>query len=469
MDTKELTKQLLTGYPLRHRWQNRFHLAVPYGILGSPSGMIESGGLYHLYCPWLPEGEQGESSWLHVGTRDFVRLQQGNAAICSGQQSGWLEGSVYTKEGEVLAFYTRQGQEGRKEQWLAKWQEEERSFVGERLCLAEPPAGYEADFGEPYVFERQEKRYALLGAKRENGAGCLLLYTEKSEGWTFVGEVQTEFGMKGSRWASPSLVSFGNRDVLLFSQTGLAVRQYSYQNKHTAGYAVGRFSLADLSLEHGSLQEADKGFDYYAPRIYQHAGRNILIGRLGMPESESSPEGRYSTLALPRLLTLRDNHVYAKCLPELQELRISGRDEAVEEYGVSALRRTLPEGSEILLDLTFGEASKIRLVLRYGLESLIVVYDKGSQVMIIDRRRFRHGERGVRRFRLYGKEKLQMRIFVDKTAVEFFFQHGEKTASMLVFPAKNILPELDLAADGPIDSLVGHIWALDTLQFNYHV
>ena len=52
------------------------------------------------------------------------------------------------------------------------------------------------------------------------------------------------------------------------------------------------------------------------------------------------------------------------------------------------------------------------------------------------------GGKGKRKFRLYSDGVLSLHIFVDKTAVEIFFQHGEEAASFFLFPEKNIQPEL---------------------------
>ena len=86
--------------------------------------------------------------------------------------------------------------------------------------------------------------------------------------------------------------------------------------------------------------------------------------------------------------------------------------------------------------------------------------------MSIDRNEMKKGGRGVRRFKLFADENLSLQIFVDKTAVEAFFQHGEEAASLLVFPEKNIQPELTIAADAEIKSLSGKIWQLDSFKFN---
>ena len=54
----------------------------------------------------------------------------------------------------------------------------------------------------------------------------------------------------------------------------------------------------------------------------------------------------------------------------------------------------------------------------------------------------------------------------DRAAVEAFFQHGEDVASMLVFPEKNIRPELRIEADAALETVTGRVWELDAFRFN---
>ena len=113
-----------------------------------------------------------------------------------------------------------------------------------------------------------------------------------------------------------------------------------------------------------------------------------------------------------------------------------------------------------------GESRERVVTIAFGTEKLRFIYDRKEQIMSIDRNEMKKGGRGVRRFKLFSDENLSLQLFVDKTAVEVFFQHGEEAASILVFPEKNIQPELRVAADAEIKSLSGRIWELDSFQFN---
>lgn len=132
----------------------------------------------------------------------------------------------------------------------------------------------------------------------------------------------------------------------------------------------------------------------------------------------------------------------------------------------SSILTRLFDGSEVLLDITLGKAQKITMTLAYGLEKTVFSYDRTTQAMTIDRTGMKNGGRGVRRFKMFVDKVLSLQMFVDRAAVEAFFQHGEDVASMLVFPEKNIRPELRIEADAALETVTGRVWELDAFRFN---
>ena len=171
------------------------------------------------------------------------------------------------------------------------------------------------------------------------------------------------------------------------------------------------------------------------------------------------------SLTLPRELRLRQGHIYARPARELRDLRIQESAVEIDKTAAAGFSQPLFEGSESLLELELGEAKRVEVVLKYGLEKLAFCYDREQQVMTIDREGMKLGGRGQRQFKLFVDQSLSLQLFTDKTAVEAFFQHGEEVASLLVFPEKNIQPELEITADAPLKAITGKIWELDSFKF----
>ena len=225
-------------------------------------------------------------------------------------------------------------------------------------------------------------------------------------------------------------------------------------------------------MYHGRFQELDKGFDFYAPQVFQHEGRQILLGWMGMPDRDmdypTKEKGWMYSLTMPRVLTLRQGHIFSQPARELRALRVEETAVDIDAEAVSSMAQPLSEGAEILLDIHLGEASNVDIALNYGMEKLLFHYDRLTQIMTIDRDGMKLGGRGQRRFKLYVDKVLYLQLFVDKTASEAFFQHGEEAATLFVFPQKHILPELSLSADKPLETVSGRIWELEAIRFHVH-
>ena len=342
----------------------------------------------------------------------------------------------------------------------------------EEIIVPDHPEGITGHFRDPYLFTRRGKRYFIIGAQREaDEKGTVLIYEETADGWQNLGEVKNRLGDFGYMWECPNLVQFGSYDALIFCPQGLEAREFDRQNIYQAGYIAGRLSLNSMDMmQHTKFQELDKGFDFYAPQVLTHEGRQIMIGWMGMPDKDNeyptAELGWQYSLTMPRELRLRQGHIYSRPAREMKDLRIAETAVELEVENSKEISRPLFNGSEILLDMEMGESKEIVITVAFGTEKLRFIYDRKEQVMSIDRNEMKKGGRGVRRFKLFSDENLSLQLFIDKTAVEAFFQHGEEAASILVFPEKNIQPELTVAADGEIKSLSGKIWQLDSFKFN---
>ena len=59
---------------------------------------------------------------------------------------------------------------------------------------------------------------------------------------------------------------------------------------------------------------------------------------------------------------------------------------------------------------------------------------------------------------------MHIQLFVDRTAIEIFFQDGEQAASFFVFPQEDIKPELIISSDSPVE-VNGKIYELGAFNF----
>lgn len=483
-DKKAIDAKVVENLPFSHRWHNRFHLEMPFGLINDPNGLVYADGVYHIFFQWNPYGcEHKNKCWGHTTTKDFIHYQTPELALWPSDdhdKDGCYSGCGTVEGGDVRILYTCNAKNDGIRTPAQRFGRlaADGSVEKEDIIIPDAPAGITGHFRDPYLFRRGGKRYLVIGAQADEAPlrGTALVYEETEEGWESLGEIKTRLALDepfGYMWECPNLLKFGSHDVLIFCPQGLKARAHDRQNLYQAGYIAGHLSLDAMEmLQHTKFQELDRGFDFYAPQVFQHEGRHILLGWMGMPDrddeyptKESEGEGWMYSLTLPRILTLRQGHIYSHPAKELRALRIEDTPVDIDVDSVTTAQAPLFDGSEALLDVTFGEAWQVTLTVEYGLEKLRFHYDRRTQLMTIDRTELINGGKGKRTFPLYATDHLAFQLFIDKTAVEAFLQHGEEVASLFVFPDKNIRPSLSITSDAPMESISGRIWELDAFRF----
>ena len=476
-DKKKLDAKLSAAFPMTHRWHNRFHLEMPFGLINDPNGLCRYEGEYHVFFQWNPLGcVHKNKCWAHVRTRDFVQYTLPELSLWPDDvhdKDGCYSGCAEVEDGRLRVLYTCNRKEGGRRIPAQRFGtlQADGSIRKDEIILPDHPAGTTGHFRDPFLFSRRGRRYLLLGAQRASDEkGTALVYEETGQGWQELGEIHTRLGDFGYMWECPNLLRFGSYDVLLFCPQGLESREFDRQNRYQAGYIAGHLSLDSLDMvSHTKFQELDHGFDFYAPQVFESEGRHILIGWMGMPDCDDAyptrEEGWMYSLTMPRELRLRQGHLYSRPVREMKDLRIRDSLRELDLVQTDHLSQPLAEGAEVLLTMELGDASSVTVTLAYGLEKLCFCYDRQRQVMTIDRDGMHRGGRGIRRFKLFADQTLSLQLFVDRSAVEAFFQHGEEATSLLVFPDKHILPELQISADAPLASLSGNIWELDAFRY----
>lgn len=475
-DKVEIDARIAAGFPPVHHLHNRLHIEMPFGLINDPNGLVYHDGAYHIFYQWNPFGcAHKNKSWAHTSTRDFCTYTMPTLALWPSDahdKDGCYSGCGTVEDGRLRVLYTCNAKD---EAGVRSSAQRFGTFVRgavqkEEIIIKGPPAGFTAHFRDPYLFDREGTRHLVIGAQTTDERGCVLIYREQPYGWECLGELKTQLKDFGYMWECPNLLSFGDYDVLVFCPQGVPARDYDRQNIYQAGYIAGHASIDAMEmLMHGRFKELDHGFDFYAPQVMTHEGRHILIGWMGMPDREadypSREEGWMHSLTLPRVLTLRQGHIFSEPVRELKALRHRETERALEAAGESEFSTTLYDLTEILLDLTLGDAYSVSVELLFGLEKLVLRYDRLAQVMRIDRTGMKRGGRGERKFKLYAEQTLSLRMYVDRGAVEVFFQHGEEAATIALFPEKNIRPTMRIFSDVDMEQISGVLWELEPLHF----
>lgn len=218
----------------------------------------------------------------------------------------------------------------------------------------------------------------------------------------------------GYMWECPDYFVLDGVSVLTFSPQGVPADGFRFQNIYQSGYCVLHGEIGgDYTLS--EFRELDAGFDFYAPQTYQdEQGRRILIGWLGMPDSDygyaEKAYGWTQMQTIPRVLSVRDGALYQQPLPELQALRRS------------AFRIQVEESSEVRCAPAYETDIRVEegdhLTLRFGTDGVLEWKD-GMVTLSF-------GESGLgRTSRTVPLEQLKrIQLFCDTSSIEIFLNDG---------------------------------------------
>lgn len=492
MNREHINHQIKNSMPFNHVWHNQLHLEMPFGLINDPNGLAYLDGEYHIFFQWNPLGCTHENkSWGYVKTKDFIHYSAPTLAMWPSDahdKDGCYSGCGYVDEaarqgkGALRFLYTcnaknpdEQGELVRTPAQRICSLAEDGTITKDEIIVPTNAPGYTPHFRDPYIWQSEGRTFFVLGAQRENKTGAAVLYEKKADKWVFAGEIQTDYPDFGFMWECPNLLTIDGMDVLAFCPQGLAAEPYRYQNRHQAGYIVGKLELAAMRLQHNEFQELDRGFDFYAPQFFQNTGnRHIMLGWMGMPDEEADhPNGELAeapwrfSLTMPREITLKDGHLYSQPVEEMKSLRLAETIRRFTSYQGQSYQISTPAPCELDLNLLFGQANNFCLTIDYGnQEALILSYDKAEQVFTIDRTSMVLGGKGKRQFKLPVAEDLTLQLFLDKGSLEVFFQGGYEAASMLLYPTGEKAPTFSITTDVPWHTLSLGICQLNHISFH---
>ena len=495
-DKKAVDERVRSEIPYTTRWHNSFHIDAPHSLISDPNGLCNCDGTYHIFCQWNPVPENQNwhknKSWMHTATKDFIHYTMPELSLWPRDihdKDGCHSGCGFVEDGKVRVFYTCNARDENYVRTVAQrfgTMEDDGSIRLDEIQISGNPEGYTAHFRDPNFFYRNGVRYFAMAAQRMSDPakssrptnGAVLIYKEKPEGgWELLGEVKTDYYDFGYMWECPNLLQFEDMDVLIVCPQGVPHQELRYQNHCLAGYFIGHFSVDSLDMIHGKFHELDKGFDFYSPQVFANEARHIMVGWVGMPDLvdkvASAEDGWLYSLTMPRELTIHQGKVRSQPVKEMEALRKERTD--VDVSNGQNVPIQLPKGSESDITITFGQARKAEVAVKWGAEKFVFKYDRDTQIMTLDRngmnlggkgiRPFNDGKNtdvdlGIRKFKLFTNLDLQFRLFVDSSVIELFLQNGEEACSMLVYPEEDVAPVLEISGDKPLQRVSGRVWQL---------
>lgn len=460
-------------------WRNKNHIEMPFGLVNDPNGLSYFNGKYHIFYQWNPFGcEHKTKHWALVKTTDFVNFTKPEIILKPEDwfdKNGCYSGGAYVKDDILKLFYTgnvkNEKDERESYQCIVDYNKD-GSFEKRGPIIPKQPDGYTAHFRDPMIFVNEGIYYMVLGVQRENLTGAALIYkSDDIEKWELVGELETDMKEFGYMWECPNIIKVNDdKYAFLFSPQGLEAEEFKNQNIYQSGYVIGNLDFKVPQLKnHSEFKEIDMGFDFYAPQVFTHNDKNIMIGWVGMPDKDSEyPSGENGgwmfPLTLPRVLEYKDNVLYQKPLKEVENLRekqiVSVKDLDINEYSLDLDSRNI----EIDLELLLEESTFIDFKFVFRDEYINLTYNKENGVCIIDRNNMKLGGKGIRKFKLNVDKTLKLHMFIDNSVMEIYYQEGLETTTLMYFPKFDDF-KIEIKSDNKVKMSELNIWNLRGIKY----
>lgn len=460
-------------------WRNKNHIEMPFGLVNDPNGLSYFNGKYHIFYQWNPFGcEHKTKHWALVKTTDFVNFTKPEIILKPEDwfdKNGCYSGGAYVKDDILKLFYTgnvkNEKDERESYQCIVDYNKD-GSFEKRGPIIPKQPDGYTAHFRDPMIFVNEGIYYMVLGVQRENLTGAALIYkSDDIEKWELVGELETDMKEFGYMWECPNIIKVNDdRYAFLFSPQGLEAEEFKNQNIYQSGYVIGNLDFKVPQLKnHSEFKEIDMGFDFYAPQVFTHNDKNIMIGWVGMPDKDSEyPSGENGgwmfPLTLPRVLEYKDNVLYQKPLKEVENLRekqiVSVKDLDINEYSLDLDSRNI----EIDLELLLEESTFIDFKFVFRDEYINLTYNKENGVCVIDRNNMKLGGKGIRKFKLNVDKTLKLHMFIDNSVMEIYYQEGLETTTLMYFPKFDDF-KIEIKSDNKVKMSELNIWNLRGIKY----
>ncbi|MGG7077101.1 glycoside hydrolase family 32 protein [Clostridium sardiniense] len=479
--SSEINKDCIEYYKKqKNKWRNNFHFEAPFGLINDPNGLSYYNGEYYIFFQWNPYGcEHKYKHWGYVTTKDFKKFSIPKVAISPTDwydKDGCYSGSALVRDGNLELLYTGnvKDENNNRESYQCRAvlsKDEKIEKLGP--IIKEIPKGYTAHFRDPYVWEQNGKYYSIYGIQNKELKGRVLLYSsDEFDTWKLEGEIKTNYDNFGYMWECPSLFELDGKDIFVVSPQGLKAEEFKYQNIYQSGYMIGKLNYESLEFKHGEFKELDKGFDFYAPQVFKdNKGRTILIGWMGLPETEdvhpSKVYGWIHSLTMPRELSLKDDRIYQKPIEEIKNLReenVFNLSDIQTDY--MEYNDLMSNSYELKLDVDKNTSSDIEIkFMASDEEYTLLKYNFDDEICIIDRSNMLFGDKDARKFKLEGKNNFKIDMFVDKSAVEIYLQDGMEVASIRLYPKDSSCGISVKSNDGKLNINSMNIWKMGEVEY----
>lgn len=432
----------------------KYHLYPKTGLMNDPNGLCFYNNEYHVFYQWFPfDSFHGMKHWGHAISDDLVMFKDAGIALIPNQDyetHGAYSGNAFEHNGLLYLYYTAnyKTDNGKiaKQALAIMDQEGTIKKYKHNPIIDGAPEGFSQELRDPFVFERNNKFYMLLGGGRFDGQehvgfgdiGELLLYqSDDLIHWVYQGVIDLPIE-RGYMLECPSLVTIDGKDVLFLSPMGYKKENHRYHNRFASIYLIGHLDVDKRTFAVEYMDELDAGFDYYAPQSFYGKNQQALtFGWFGCGEQKYpiDQEGWKHGLTTAQEMILVNDKLRRFPVKEICD-RFSDR-QTIKEKTITI--------NNSYYHLQFELEKKKDTSIDFGIPSDYwqLILDSQKMTLSVDRSNLYQPidpEYGtVRSIALNDiiDDVMMVDIFVDNSFIEIYINKGEKIFSFRVFMPSN--------------------------------
>lgn len=421
----------------------RYHIHPPCGLLNDPNGLCYFEGKYHVFYQWFPFApKHGMKHWAHVISEDLVHWEWSEEMLVPDhefEKNGCYSGNSIEAGGKQYLFYTanyktKQGKVPKQALAVMEKDGKIHKYSGNPV-IDGAPEGMSEEIRDPFVFEKDDSYYMMLGGSDLDGTGQILIYKSADLlSWDYRGNLDLGRQDLGTMFECPAYMEIDGKDVLLLSLIGRAAQEERFQNEFSTVCFTGRIDLEKLTFETETMEELDKGFDFYAPQMFcGKGGRPLMFGWFGcgVQELPYFREDMWQhALTLPREICIKDGRLYQMPAQEI-----------ISQFSALDIKRgqiIIPEENAWRLHLISDTECKTEIHIGESYDHLKIVMDPIKGQFIADRSCLKQKiseEYGTRRVcPLDTHKSVEVDLYYDNTFLEIYIDGGKDVMSLRLFP-----------------------------------
>lgn len=462
----------------REYYRPAYHHTPLYGWMNDPNGMFYKDGEWHLYYQWNPYGSKWQNmTWGHSSSKDLINWKHHPAAIEANGLGAVFSGSSVVDaantagfgKNAIVSLYTSAG--ASQIQSLAHSEDNGETF---EIYPGNPIITLESEARDPNMFRDSENNCWVLTLAHPLEHEMLFFTSPDLKNWTLQSAFGKDIGAQDGVWECPDLFKLkveGTDDekwVLVCN-----INPGGPFGGSATQYFVGEFDGKTFKADTdgaGNIPTKwmDYGKDHYATVSWSDApdNRRVLLGWMSNWQYAAEvPTMQFrSANTLPReagLFKGSDGQIYLSSAPSPELIALRAKtavNVSNKSVGRKAREFSLPAANngacEIVLGLDCRKADAVDITIANNEGEFVTLkYNPSDHTLAFDR-----CKSGIVDFSqdfpavtvaptFENNKKVSLRIFIDRSSMEVFTNHGKSVMTNLVFPTKPY-SIISVSADG---------------------